>query len=168
MYRLGPQRIRSLVLATGAFLGAVSVNVPAQLAPVAGAHYAARPSDTEFAGTVASGGDYGAAVPLDFSPIDGALPVPLQVVHSGKSLGAAGLGWDVPVSYVFHNTTLAHRRPETNSAGVIGHEQWSMTLLGERIDLVRNSADTAWIAQHGHPQLEIRQTSSEILTVYDG
>ena len=70
----------------------------AQMAPVDGSHYATGSS----AASTASGG-FSASVPLDFSPVDASVPVPIGVVYNGgKRVGAAGLGWDVPLSYVYH------------------------------------------------------------------
>ncbi|MDC8016241.1 RHS repeat domain-containing protein [Tahibacter soli] len=141
---------------------------PAQLAPVSGSHYAARPTDTGFAGAVTAGGDYAVDVPLDFSPADPALPIPVGVVHGGRNVGAAGLGWDVPLSFVVRETTMARRRPEVSGGSAHGHERWSLTLLGERIDLVRNATDTLWIAASDHPQLEVREVNAQTLVAYDG
>ena len=68
------------------------------MAPMGGDHYAARESDTGFAGGVGSSGGYGTSVPLDLPGARGGLPVPVQVVFGGRRFGAAGLGWDVPLS----------------------------------------------------------------------
>ena len=140
----------------------------AQLAPVSGAHYAARPSDTGFEGAVNSRGGYGASVPLNLPPAANGLSLPLQVVYGGKRVGAAGFGWDVPLSFLYHDVTIAHRRPDATATSFQPHERWSLTLQGENIALVRNAANTAWIAQRGHPQLEVRETNSEIMVMYDG
>src|SRR5690242_12856820 len=83
----------------------------AQFAPIMGTHYAARSSDTGFQGAVNAVGGYEASVPLDLPAADGGLPVPVQVVYGGHRVGAAGLGWDVPLSFIVRNTTIAHRRP---------------------------------------------------------
>ena len=61
----------------------------AQLAPTGG-HYAARASDTGFAGAVNPSGGYGASVPLDLPTARGGLPVPVQIVYGGHRVGAAG------------------------------------------------------------------------------
>lgn len=89
-----------------------SPRVFAQEAPTGG-HYAGRPSDTGFGGThVNATGAFPAAVPLDLPAARGGLPIPLQIVYGGRGCGAAGLGWDIPLSYVQRDRTLAHRRPE--------------------------------------------------------
>ncbi len=114
---LSLSRSRSLTRSLSVLLGAalavplLTSGASAQTAPVIGDHYAARPSDTGFAGAVNASGGYGASVPLDLPSAHGGLPVPLQVVHGGNSFGAAGLGWDVPVSFIRRDHTIAHRRP---------------------------------------------------------
>jgi len=54
----------------------------AQVAPTGG-HYAARPSDTGFAGLVNSSGGFSQSVPLNLAPAKGGLPVPVQIVYGG-------------------------------------------------------------------------------------
>src|SRR5262249_31000411 len=87
-----------------------SSGVRAQIAPT-GDHYGARASDTGFSGAVNSSGGYGASVPLALPPAQGGLPVPLGIVFGGNRGGAAGLGWDVPLSFIRRDTTIAHSRP---------------------------------------------------------
>lgn len=106
--------IRRFAVLADVVLGTICclpLTVSAQLAPVVGTHYAARASETGFAGAVNSTGGYGASVPLDLPPVRGDLPLPLQVVYGGHQIGAAGLGWDVPLSYIFRSATIGHRRP---------------------------------------------------------
>lgn len=140
--------------------------VNATLAPVAGAHYPT-------GGASNASGGYSTSVPLDFSPTDPTLPIPLQMVHGGMRVGAAGLGWDIPISYVYHDTTIAHRRPENNNGVVQGHERWTLMLLGETIKLVpRNGSATIppsiWVAQRGNAQIEVRANSADAMVLYDG
>ena len=140
----------------------------AQLAPTGG-HYAARASDTGFAGAVNSSGGYRASVPLDLPAARGGLPVPVQIVYGGHRVGAAGLGWDVPLSYIFRDTTIAHRRPANfPDASPQAREQVLLMLDGQRIDLVRNAADTAWVARRNGAQLEVRDRGDGIMFMYDG
>ena len=82
----------------------------AQLAPTGG-HYDGRSSDTGREGQINSSGDYQTSVPLDLPPARGGLPLPLSIVSSGRRMGAAGLGWDVPLSYILRENTFTHRRP---------------------------------------------------------
>lgn len=79
---------------------AVSSVAHAQVAPT-GSHYAMRPSDTghDGVGPNANGG-FSPALPLELPPARGGLPVPLEVVSGTRGFGAAGLGWDIPLSYV--------------------------------------------------------------------
>ena len=146
----------------------------AQLAPVMGDHYAARASDTGFQGAVNSTGGYSASVPLDLPAVRGGIPVPLQVVYGGNQVGAAGLGWDVPLSYVFISSTLAHHRPVpdvfsvSSTTAPIPPLSYSVTLAGESTDLVRNAADTAWVGRRGNTQIEVRDIGGGGMVMYDG
>jgi hypothetical protein len=85
----------------------------AQLAPT-GEHYAGRASDTGYGGTVANAtGTFATAIPLELPPARGGLSIPLQITYGARGVGAAGLGWDIPLSYIQHDRTFAHRRPES-------------------------------------------------------
>lgn len=138
----------------------------AQLAPT-GAHYAARASDTGFQGGVTSSGGYQAAVPLDLPGARGGVPVPVQVVYAERGFGAAGLGWDVPLSYLRVDTTLAHRRPKGNpGAAPQPREQVFVVLEGRRVDLVH--AGTAWVARQDAPEIEVRQQPDGSWQLFDG
>jgi len=157
----------------------------AQIAPVAGGHYA------EHATGVPGGasGYYGTSVPLDLPAARGNLPVPLQVVYGGRNVGAAGMGWDVPLSYIFRSASIAHRRPMPSglftsasatsasatraSAVIIGSlvtppVHYTLSLGGEQIELVRNAADNAWVAARGNTMLEVRTDGATGMVLYDG
>jgi hypothetical protein len=83
----------------------------AQFAPTGG-HYAGRSSDTGFEpGAVNASGGYTASVPLNFPIARGDVPVPMQIISGARGVGAAGLGWDIPLSYVRRDSTYQHRRP---------------------------------------------------------
>src|SRR5712675_1832230 len=57
-----------------------------------------------FAGLTNSGG-YSTSVPLDLPPARGGLSIPVQIVYGERGLGAAGLGWDVPLSFIRRDNT---------------------------------------------------------------
>ena len=161
-------RLFVLMLSVGA---AVLTPLPAaaQLAPTGG-HYAARASDTGFEGAVNSQGGYGASVPLDLPEARGGLPVPLHISYGGNKVGAAGLGWDVPLSYIFVDTTIAHRRPiGSPNAAPQARERISLVLEGQRIDLLRTSTTAStWSARRNGAQLEVRDRGDGIMFMYDG
>ncbi|MEP7043276.1 MAG: RHS repeat-associated core domain-containing protein [Dokdonella sp.] len=134
-----------------------------------GGHYAARPSDTGFAGSVNASGGYSTQVPLELPSIRGGLPTPLQIAYGGNKVGAAGLGWDVPLSYIAHQTTLAHRRPiNAVEQAPQAREQWLLVLDGQSTLLVRNAANTAWVPQRNGAQLELRDQGGGTFVLYDG
>lgn len=43
--------------------------------------------------------------------VHGGLPVPLHVVYGSTSVGAAGVGWDIPLSCIRRDVTLTRHRP---------------------------------------------------------
>jgi hypothetical protein len=89
-------------------------------------------------------------VPLTTERVRGNLPLPVRVITQGRLIGAAGLGWDVPLSYIFKSTTTAHRRPAplASSADPLrASERMTLMLAGQSYELVRNADDTAWLAQ---------------------
>ena len=113
--------------------------VDAQLAPT-GAHYAGRPTDTGHAGPTDSGG-YAASVPLDLPSSRGGLPIPVQIVSGTKGVGAAGLGWDVPLSFVHVDTFIAGHRP-TYAPGepVAARQRITVSLPGRRVEMLPQGA----------------------------
>jgi hypothetical protein len=70
--------------------------------------------------------------------------VPVQVVYGARQVGAAGLGWDVPLTYIYHAKNLAHRRP---SPALASQDRLTMMFGSGSIGLVRNAANTAWVAR---------------------
>src|SRR5438105_2829950 len=93
-------------------IAALSATAWAQVAPSgANSHSAAKASDTGFSPMVNASGGFSAAVPLDIPPAKRGLPVPVSVVYGGRAVGAAGMGWDVPLTYIIRDTSFAHRLP---------------------------------------------------------
>src|ERR1700719_4193397 len=125
------------------FIGVVQA--AAQLAPT-GEHYAGRTSDTGYGGTVANAtGTFATTIPMEFPPARGDLPIPLQITYTARGVGAAGLGWDLPLSFIQRDRTFAHRRP-ASSPGVLPapREHAYLSLLGQGVELVHDS--TGWVA----------------------
>jgi len=102
-------RVKWLCLAL-ALVAFAAPEAAAQLAPTGG-HYGGKASDTGFTGGVTSSGGYSASVPLDLPPSRGGIPIPFSIVYGAHGVGAAGLGWDIPISYVRVDSTFARRRP---------------------------------------------------------
>src|SRR5689334_1644895 len=90
-------------------MGLAARPASAQLA-TAGGHDGGSLATGGFSGLTNSGG-YSAAVPLDLPPARGGLSIPVQIIYTERGVGAAGLGWDVPLSFIRRDTTFAHRRP---------------------------------------------------------
>jgi RHS repeat-associated protein len=151
--------------------------VRAQVAPQ-GSHQAGKASDTGFAGMVNSNGGYSTSVPLDLIPAKAGLPVPVQVTYGGRAVGAAGMGWDVPISYILRDTTYAHRLPGYDSsvgAGAsepIGTEQLTLVLDGRSMLLMRKGdqqTSKVWVPIHDGPQIEVHDNGPNGgMVLYDG
>jgi RHS repeat-associated protein len=138
----------------------------AQLAPT-GAHYAAQASDTGFSGSVNSSGGYSASVPLDLPAARGGLPVPVSIVYGGRGVGAAGLGWDVPLSYIYRDRTIAHRRPMATVNGAWqAREAITLVLEGRQLDLVQTAS--GWAARRDAPGILVRQQDDGTWVMFDG
>src|SRR5262245_50438592 len=137
----------------------------AQLAPT-GAHYAGRPSDTGYdPGGVSAFGGYAASLPLALPAPRGGLPLPLDIRYGAKGVGAAGLGWDVPLSYVRRTTSIAHRRP-ASARTLQGREQVTVSLLGQTLDMVRRGQE--WVPRRDAPDLVLRQQGDGTWLLTDG
>jgi hypothetical protein len=132
--------------------GLMTVPAFAQLAST-GDHYASRPSDTGYGGTVANAtGTFSATVPLDLPPARGGIPIPLQIVYGARGAGAVGSGWDIPLSYIQHDRTFAHRRPDSWPGTLPNpRERVFLSLLGQRVELLLQS--DGWVARSGTLEL---------------
>jgi len=63
-------------------------------------------------GPVSPIGAYGTAVPLDLPTPRGEVPLPLSIIYTGSSrVGAAGAGWDIPLSFVRRSYSTTRRKP---------------------------------------------------------
>jgi len=118
-------------------MGAIVAPAYAQLAPT-GEHYAGRSTDTGYGGTfVGATGTFAASIPLELPPARGGLPIPLQIAHGTHGVGAAGLGWDVPLSYITRERSFAHRRPSSLPGALpVPRERAYLSLSGQSVELV--------------------------------
>jgi RHS repeat-associated protein len=111
-------------------------------------------------------GGYSTSVPLDLPAERGGLPVPVSLVHGGKRMGAAGRGWDVPLSFIRENRSFAHRRPTANAAGAPEVPlQVELLLLGVGTKMVPEG--TGYVPQRGNASLRAEK-SGDTWRVYDG
>lgn len=152
-------------LAVLAFAWLLPRHSEAQQAPT-GTHYAARPSETGHSGPDPRGG-FGASIPLDLPPSGSGLPLPVQIVSSGQRFGAAGVGWDVPLSYVSIDRSFARRRPLPYSgSAAVPRERISVSLLGQLTEVVRSPDGVTWIGRN-NPQL-VLEADGTGWRLYDG
>jgi RHS repeat-associated protein len=156
-------RLRRLTVLVCAGLGlaaAVPGYVSATLAPI-GAHHAGRGADVG-----GGGAGYGTAVALNLPGERGGLPIPVSVINGGTALGAAGRGWDVPLSMIRENRSMAGRRPTSNlSAEPAAPLQMTLTLLGRSVTLIAQGGD--WVPQESAEGLVVHRDGAD-WKVYDG
>ncbi|RKH73676.1 RHS repeat domain-containing protein [Corallococcus aberystwythensis] len=138
----------------------------AQLAPTGG-HYGGRVSDTGTEpGMVNASGGFSASVPLDLPPARGGVPLPLSIVSGARGVGAVGLGWDIPFSYVRRDTSFARRKPYTSPmTPPKGREQVLLSLQGQVLELVPQG--TRWVARRDAPEVSLLEQSGTWV-MYDG
>ncbi len=136
----------------------------AQLAPT-GPHYAGRASDTGHDSVGASGG-YATSIPLDLPPARGGIPLPLQVVSGGHGFGAAGVGWDVPLSFVRVDVSYGHRRPANSpNAPIAPRKLVTVALPGQQAEMIE-AGPNAWVGRNA-PMLSMRMEDG-MWKVFDG
>jgi RHS repeat-associated protein len=134
--------------------------VVAQEAPLTDSHYGGRATDTGYGGTVTPSGGYQASIPFDLPPTRDGTPIPFQLVSSGKSAGAAGPGWDVPLSFIHVDNTYVHRKPYGLEPlnGVQSNQQVFMSLNGQTMQLI--PTQSGWAARANAPMLSAQHATS--------
>lgn len=141
------------------------VTALAQIAPDITAHQAARESDTGYA-AVSTHAEATEVVPIALPPTRGGLPLPFSVMNMGTRVGAAGLGWDVPLSYALVRVSSSERRPSPKT--LKASERVEVNIGGQLMSLVLNGTKTAWVGRRGNTQFELRRSGDGIMRAYDG
>lgn len=153
---------RSLAAAVG-FMLTVATVASAQVAPEQ--THTTVGAGAGMDGAVSPSGGFGTSIPLDLPSPRGSVPIPLAVSHTGSTrAGVAGLGWDVPISYVRRSTTAWRRKPwayQTTStmSHPIGSERVTVS-LGGQVHLMRAVGSTWWPAR-GRSFMELRRSGNE-------
>lgn len=122
----------------GLVLCSIRATALAQIEPL-GAHYGGRTSDTGFADVSNSTGGYVTAVPLELPPTRDGTTVPLQILSGGSRVGAAGAGWDVPLSYVMVDNSIDRRKPRYDTAQTRARQRVSVTINAQSTEMVLTS-----------------------------
>lgn len=69
-------------------------------------------ADGGFSGLVNSTGGYSASVPFALPPTRDGVAIPFRVAFGGGGhVGAAGAGWDIPLSFIVELQTISGRKP---------------------------------------------------------
>jgi hypothetical protein len=150
--------------AIGVFV-VMAQHAAAQLAPT-GDHYAGRPTDTGYAGPFADPtASTARAIPLQFPQERTGATIPLQITYGAHGVGAAGLGWDVPLSYIQHSRTFARRRPDSSPDELpTPRERAYLSLMGQSAKLMADG--NTWVARSGTLIAAVESGTSWL--VYDG
>lgn len=158
---MGPHvsaRLRGLFVLLGCMLGAVGIAL-GQSGPVSpqGAHHTTVGPGAGLGAPVSPTGGYAAEVPLDLPAPRGPLPVPLSIVYTGSSrAGAAGAGWDVPLSYVRRSSTPWRRKPAATPDGSVSAAERVHVSLGGGTELMVPKGDV-YVPYAGSEYSELRQ-----------
>jgi RHS repeat-associated protein len=146
---MGIALVRSFAAAIA--LVAALMSTPVRAQQVSGAGIAS----THAADT---GGGAGMTVPLPVRAERTGLPVPVSVVFAGGGrVGAAGVGWTVPLSYVRFDATVAGRLPRPDLTVV---PRVNVTINGSALDLIpADPAGNRFVARDQTAGLELLRLS---------
>lgn len=113
--RSSHRRARQALLLS-AVLAALPGRATAQVSP--GSYHATVGDGAGLGPSVSPTGGFAAQVPLSLPPARGPIPIPLSVVYTGLTrAGAAGAGWDIPISYVAWQSPNRNRPMATAEHG---------------------------------------------------
>jgi RHS repeat-associated protein len=136
-----------------------------QVGPVGADHTSVGPGAGHVSPVSPTGG-YATAVPLALPPARGGLPVPLAITYTGTSqAGAAGIGWDVPLSYVRRSVTTWHRKPAAASSSVFVPERIILALGGLQQLMVPSAQPNVWLPLLGDEYTELRRNADDTWTL---
>jgi RHS repeat-associated protein len=132
-----------------------------------GGNQAGRATDTGHGSINASGG-HSTSIPLSLPEARGDLPVPLSIVSGGRNVGAAGMGWDIPLSYVQVTRSVSRIRPRFAPGDPVqARERVILSLAGRVVEMVPRP-NGEWVGRADGPNLILRQTSAAEMVLDDG
>lgn len=151
-------RPRPFVAAVGAIVGWAAL-ASGQVAPE-GRHHTTIGPGTGVAQHGSPLGGFSASVPLELPDPRGPLPVPVSIVYTGAArAGAAGVGWDVPLTFVRRQVSTWRRRPESAVLSDQGPERIQLGLGGATQLMVRR-ADGVYVPHASGEYLELRPSGA--------
>jgi hypothetical protein len=163
--------VSKTLLRVFATVGAVLISstAVAQFAPLTDDHYGGRLTDTGFGGVVTPNGGYRASIPFDLPSTRDGTPIPFELVSTGPQAGAAGAGWDIPLSFIRVDDSYVHRKTLTSegSGALQPNEQVVLSLGGRTTQLV--PTQSGWVPRSNAPMLSAQHSSPTAdWTVLDG
>ena len=147
-----------------ASLACLLIGVPiatAQVSPV-GAHDS---TGAGLASPASPTGGFAASVPLDLPASRSGLTVPLQIQYTASTrVGAAGSGWDIPLSYVRVSQSIARRKPAVETipgAPLLAPRRVLVALGGAPMLMVPAPQSGTYVPFAAESYMELRQSGDE-------
>jgi RHS repeat-associated protein len=150
-----------------ASLACLLIGVPiaaAQVSPV-GAHDSTVGPGAGLASPSSPTGGFAASVPLDLPGSRSGLAVPFDIRYNASTrVGAAGSGWDVPLSYVRVSQSIARRKPSVVTipgAPLSAPRRVLVALDGAPMLMVPSTTDGTYVPFAADSYMELRQSGSD-------
>ena len=136
-----------------------------QVSPTGGHHSASALTRGIESGLNAVGA-FSLAVPLNLPESRSGLPLPLSIEYFGGSrVGAAGVGWSIPLSYVRRSTSVSGRLPSDHS--LTSPERLSVVVTGASYTLTATVAPGIYRPTIAPNRFELRTNASQGWTGFD-
>ncbi len=126
-----------------------------------GPHHATEGPGAGLASGPSPTGGLPASIPLELPAPRGHIPIPVSIVYTGSTrAGAAGAGWDVPISYVRYSATSWRRFPGGGTPGTDNAPGRVIVSTGGAPQLMVPNANGVFVPQAGSSYGELRRTQS--------
>jgi RHS repeat-associated protein len=163
--RLPATPIRRLALTTSlACLLVGTSTATAQVAPV-GAHDTTVGPGAGLEPVASPTGAFSTAVPLSLPPSRSGIPVPVQITYQGTTrAGAAGSGWDVPLSFVRVSSSTMRRKPSLENSGSVADAAATrvfVALDGAPMLMVRSKTPGTYVPFASDAYMELTQFGTQ-------
>lgn len=124
-------------------------------------------SDTGHADQVNASGGFGVSVPLDLPPTRSGIELPISISSGGRHVGAVGLGWDMPLSFIRTDVSIARRKP-ANRESLASRQLVTMSIGGQIIELQVKWSGGGWVDRRGASLWNVQQDGMAAWNAFDG
>ncbi len=154
---------RSLVLASLLFF--LPKIGQSQVSPTGG-HHSASAQTHGIEGGLNAVGAFSLTIPLTLPESRSGLPLPLSIEYfGGARVGAAGVGWSIPLSYVRRSTSVSTRLPSQNA--LTSPERLSVVVAGASYTLTPTVDSGIYRPTIAPNRFELRMNANQGWTGYD-